>query len=127
MSVYLGYYRTVPEFRLDDRFRRLVVDLPDKIPAGCLLVGSFAPAGGAAGIGASRPAVMIIETDHEEDLEFISRYYADYLVFDWVSVRPIGTSRQERESWAATVAEAAEDQAAGAVSAEIYGPATVSL
>jgi hypothetical protein len=114
MAVYLGYYRPVPDFVANDAFRRKVVELPEKLPAGCLLIGSYVPTGGAAAVTPSRPAVMLVETDHPADLDFISQYYAGALQFDWVPVTPVGTTRPEREAWAAAVTAAAEEAEAEA-------------
>jgi hypothetical protein len=114
MTVYLGYYRTVPWFAEeaqarardeagpDARFRRLVLELPEKLPAGCLLLGSYAPLGGGGAVLADPgpPSVLIVETEDARDLGFITQYYAGYLLFHWVPAIRVGATRDEREAWA---------------------------
>ncbi len=112
MALYLGYYRPVPAYlqevwtraRSGDRtpdaaFGRLVTALPQQLPAGCRLLGSYAAIGGE-GLGTpSPPSVMLVESDSTEALAFISQYYTGYLQFQWVPARAVGASSTEREAF----------------------------
>ena len=120
MAVYLGYYRVVPGFMQenqerirregptgpDPKFVQMVRELPDKLPAGCRILGSYAPLGGASGDVSEPgpPSVMIVETDEPRDLASITQYYSGYLAFQWAPATAVGATRQEREAWAATAA-----------------------
>src|SRR4051794_35420934 len=97
MAVYLGYYRVVRQFQeqtqaqardagveMDAKFRQMILALPDRLPAGCTIVGSYTPIGGGAVLHEpGPPAVMIVETESTRDLVFISQYYTGYLQFEW--------------------------------------------
>ncbi|MBK7723714.1 MAG: hypothetical protein IPI33_00215 [Dehalococcoidia bacterium] len=109
MSIYLGYYRPTATYReanetrarqgdttLDPKFAQIVVDLPLKLPAGCSILGSFAPAGGSPD---NPPNVMIIETSDTAHLGFISNYYAGYLQFQWFPATSVGANKNQREEW----------------------------
>ena len=114
MAVYLGYYRPTPTFAAetqargreragpDPTFRKMVQELPEKLPAGCRLLGSYAPLGGGGAVLSEPgpPAVMILETDSVSDLGFITQYYEGYLLFHWLPAVRIGASRDERLAWA---------------------------
>ena len=118
MATYLAYYRVAPSFNeenqarargggsgIDPKFRQMVVDLPNRLPSSCRILGSYAPVGGGAVLSEpGAPAVMIIETSDPRDLTFISQYYTGYLIFQWTPATSVGGNRQERESWAATTA-----------------------
>ncbi len=119
MAIYLGYYRPTPTFieenqararregpGPDPTFRQKVQELPDKLPAGCRILGSYAPVGGGGPVLAEPglPAVQIVETDDPTHLGFISQYYAGYLMFQWTPATSVGGTRQERDRWAETIA-----------------------
>ena len=106
MTIYAGYYEPVPEAHLDDSFRRKVVELPQRLPAGCLLVGSYVPAPGEGWVGRRPPPFLLVETDHPDGLEYIRQYYAGYLRFEWAPLSSIGATHAEREAWAASLAPA---------------------
>jgi hypothetical protein len=122
MAVYLGYYRTTSSFTeenqararsqgpiIDSKFRQMVVDLPDKLPAGCRIIGSYAPMGGGGAVlgDPGLPSVQIVDTGNPADLNFISQYYSGYLMFQWTPAISVGSNRQEREAaLAATAAPA---------------------
>ena len=114
MSTYLGYFKPTESYRVqreaaarngesswEPKFVQLVVDLPMKLPAGCQMVGTFSPLGGAR---TDPPAVAIVETDNAADLSFISNHYTGYLEFQWVPCTALGTSKNQREEWRQTVA-----------------------
>lgn len=124
MAVYLGYYRAVPGFvqETQDQVRRgtggpdpaflqLVRALPERLPAGCRILGSYTPLGGGGGVvfEPGPPSVMIVETDQPQHLATISQHYHGYLAFLWVPATVVGASRQERDRWAAQASDLIED------------------
>ena len=126
MAVYLGYYRAVPGFVQatqeqlrgggggpDPAFLQRVRELPERLPAGCRILGSYTPLGGAGGpvFEPGPPSVMIVESDDPVHLGFISQHYGGYLAFLWVPATVVGASRQERDRWAAEVSVPVEDAA----------------
>lgn len=128
MALYLGYYRAVPHFLQetqerargqspapDPKFQRLVIDLLEKLPAGCKIIGSYVPMAGAVLADHGPPSIMLVETDNLADLSFISQYYTGYLLFHWVPGTRVGVTRQEREAWAAAQARERESWAAAAL------------
>jgi hypothetical protein len=80
---------------MDPQFAQLVTDLPNQLPEGCSVVSSYGTN------SANRPNVMIVETDNQSDLTFITNYYRGYLMFDWVPANNVGGSQAEREAWRA--------------------------
>lgn len=116
MATYIGYLRFAPSFaeqnrarRLagdaapDRKFRQMVTDLPDKLPAGSRIIGAYTPLGGAAVANEpGLPGVMIVESGDSAHLTFITEYYTGYLIFQWAPCTSVGANRQEREAWAAT-------------------------
>ena len=121
MAIYLGYYRPAPSFMEetqarargegagagpDPAFRRLVQELPERLPAGCRILGSYAPVGGGGPVLAEPglPAVQILESDDPTHLGVISQYYAGYLMFQWTPATSVGGTRQVRDRWAETIA-----------------------
>jgi hypothetical protein len=124
MAVYLGSYRAVPGFVQETQdqlrrgaggpnpaFLRLVRELPERLPAGCRILGSYTPLGGAGGavFEPGPPAVMIVESDDPAHLGVISQHYSGYLAFLWVPATVVGASRQERDRWAAEASGPIED------------------
>ena len=124
MAVYLGYYRAVLGFvqETQDRQRRggggpdpafldLVRELPERLPAGCRILGSYTPLGGGGGavFEPGPPSVMIVESDDPAHLGVISQHYTGYLTFLWVPATVVGASRPERERWAAQMSVPGED------------------
>jgi hypothetical protein len=113
MAVYLGYYRVARSYQdqmqerareqrpgLDEKFRELILGLPEKVPAGCRIDGSYPPMGAGAVLrDPGPPSVMIVETESTSDLAFISRYYTGYLAFEWTPANHVGGTREERETW----------------------------
>jgi hypothetical protein len=120
MAIYLGYYRATPQFIEENQARlrreggnagppacrRMVQELPDKLPAGCRIVGSYAPVGGGGAVlgPVGLPSVQIVETSDPTHLDFISQYYNGYLIFQWTPATSVGGNRQERAAWAAATA-----------------------
>jgi hypothetical protein len=111
MSVYVGFYRPDPEFMretaararagdqaTDPKLARLVVELPEKLPAGCKIVGAYNTFAGSALSDPGPPGVVIVDTGNGDDLLFISQYYTGYLQFLWHPARSVGATRQEREA-----------------------------
>ena len=111
MSVFLGFYRPDPEYLReagvrrragdsdpDPRLTRLVVELTDKLPASCTVLGAYNTMAGNVLSEPGPPGVIVVETNNGEDLFFISQYYAGYLQFVWHPARSLGTTRQEREA-----------------------------
>lgn len=111
MSAYIGYYRPVPAFleenqararsegaSPDPRMQQRVRELPDKLPAGCTILGAYSPMAGAVFSDAPPPGVIVIETSNTADLMLINQHYAGFLVFQWVPATVIGTTRAEREA-----------------------------
>ena len=120
MPVYLGFYRPDPEFQRefgarvrageqsgDTRIQRLVVELPDKLPASCRIIGAYNTMAGNVLSDPGPPGVLIVDTSNGDDLLFISQYYSGYLQFQWHPARAIGANRQEREAAMAQTAAAA--------------------
>ena len=116
MAVYIGYYRPNPQAmeeagqraRGGDRgpapqLVQLVRELPDKLPAGCKLLGSYAPMAGPVFSEQPPPGITVVETDNVADLQFISQHYAGYLVYHWVPATRVGVTAQEREAWASAI------------------------
>mgnify|MGYP006919314256 FL=1 len=108
MTSYVGFYdinqdwaasnaqqARAGEGGMDPRFAQLVTDLPNQLPEGCSVVSSYGTS------SANRPNVMIVETDNQSDLTFITNYYGGYLTFDWVPATNVGQSQAEREAWRA--------------------------
>ena len=75
MSVFLGYYRITNDWGTEfgarardgdggppTAFLQMVQELPEQLPDSCTIVGSYAPIGGGATVGAAQPSVMIVET-----------------------------------------------------------------
>ena len=85
----------------DPAFLRLVRELPERLPAGCRILGSYASLGGAGGtvFEPGFPAVMIVESDDPAHLGIISQHSGGYLAFHWVPATVVGARRQERERW----------------------------
>ena len=111
MTTYIGYYRPVPQYLQesgararagdpspDPTMRRLVTELPEKLPAGCSIVGSYVPGAGPVLHEPGPPSVMIVECDGIEPLQFISRYYTGFLQFHWVPAMSLGATQREREA-----------------------------
>ena len=128
MAVYLGYYRAAPEALQENRARareqgaapdprlqRLVVELLDKLPAGCTVLGSYTPMAGAVFGESAPPSVMIVDAEHPAALSFISQYYAGFLLFHWVPATRVGATHQEREAWAAAQAQVRQSWANAAL------------
>ena len=124
MAVYLGYYRAVPGFVQQTQEQRragaggpagafldLVRELPERLPAGCRILGSYTPLGGGGGavFEPGPPSVMIVETDDPQHLAAISQHYGGYLAFLWVPATVVGARRPERERWAARASGPVED------------------
>ena len=116
MAVYIGYYRPNPQSLAEGGQRarsgqpgpdptlvQLVRALPDKLPAGCRLLGSFAPMAGPVFADQPPPGVTIVETDNVADLQFISQHYAGYLIYHWIPAVRVGVSALEREAWASAI------------------------
>jgi hypothetical protein len=107
MATYLGFYTPNPDWSREvaEKYRRgelqqgqvpepmatKVRELPQKLPAGCKLVGSWAPIGQSADVPEARrlPGVQIIETDDPSHLAFINQYYAGYLAFFFHPYNPV--------------------------------------
>lgn len=118
MTVYLGYYRPVPDFDqetqdrarrgesgFDPSFLRMVQELSEKLPAGCRILGSYVPMGGGAVLSEpGAPAVMLVESETADDLAVITRHYSGYLTFLWTPATVIGATRSERDAWAEAAA-----------------------
>jgi len=49
------------------------------------------------------PGVTIVETDSVADLQFITQYYAGYLMYHWVPATRVGATAQERAAWASAI------------------------
>ena len=112
MAAYIGYYRPVPGFleenqtrarsegaTPDPRMQQRVRELPDKLPAGCTILGAYTPmVSGAVLSDTTPPGVIIVDTNNTTDLTFINQYYAGFLVFQWAPATVIGTTRAEREA-----------------------------
>lgn len=109
MTLYLGYYRSTLSFqaaeearyrtgdtKIDPKLMQLAVDLPLRLPAGCSIIGSFGPAGGAS---ETRPSVMVVETNDIAHLNFITSYYGGFLQFQWVPAISVGADKNQREQW----------------------------
>ncbi len=113
MNTDLGYYRINPNWAASTSdqarkgisspptdFLKKVRELPEKLPPGCTIVGSYAPrAVGAVLIDPGPPSVMIVETSDDAHLSFINSYYSGWLEFLWVPAAKIGATRAEREQW----------------------------
>ena len=95
----------------DPAFLRLVRELPERLPAGCRILSSYTPLGGAGGtvFEPGPPAVMIVESDDPAHLGIISQHSGGYLAFLWVPATVVGASRQERERWAAQASVPSEN------------------
>lgn len=113
MSVYMGYYRPAQgfleanqskardqgEFAVEPKMQQKVRDLPEKLPAGCKILGAFAPIQSGAVIAETAlPGIIVIETQNSADLTFINQHYAGYLIFQWTPANVVGTTRAEREA-----------------------------
>ena len=109
MSTFIGYFHPTESHRQaaearamkgesgwDPKFIQMVVDLPLKLPAGCQMVGTYGPVGGAT---ATQPSVCIVEAADAEQLQFISNHYAGWLEFSWAPTIPLGASKNQREEW----------------------------
>ena len=120
MSVYLGFYRPDPEWQkefgrrarageepVDPKLRQLVVELPEKLPGSCTIIGAYNTMAGNVLSDPGPPGVLIVDTTNGDDLLFISQYYSGYLQFQWHPARAIGANRQEREAAMAQTATAA--------------------
>ena len=116
MAVYIGYYRANPQSTEeagqrarsgqpgpDPKLVQRVRELPDKLPASCTLLGSYAPMAGAVFADQPPPGVTIVETDSVADLQFITQYYAGYLMYHWVPATRVGATAQERAAWASAI------------------------
>lgn len=111
MTTFIGYYRPDAGFLaeagersrsggpagFDPKFLELVAALPDQLPSGCTIVGSYAPRGNDA----TNPSVMIVETDDDAHLAFIGNYYQGWLQFQWVPAASVGGSRAARDEFVA--------------------------
>ena len=108
MASYVGFYDISDHWQaeagaqaragnggLDPRFAGLVTDLPNQLPEGCSVVASYGTT------SANRPNIMIVETDNQADLQFITNYYQGYLAFDWVPATNVGSNQAQREDWRA--------------------------
>lgn len=108
MATYIGFYdinsdwaasnsqqARAGEGGMDPKFASLVTDLPNKLPSSCSVLASYGTT------SANRPNVMIVETDNQADLNFISQYYGGWLAFDWVPAAKVGQTQAEREEWRA--------------------------
>ena len=118
MSTYIGYYRATDGFAeenmerarregsgLDDKFARMVVELPGKLPNGLSIIGSYSPMANGPVLGSQLPAVMIVDAETTSDLTFITNYYSGYLQFQWQPATVVGASRAQREAWQAKAAQ----------------------
>lgn len=112
VATYIGYYRATNSYieetlararstgsGQDPAFMQKVVDLPLKLPAGCSIMGSFAPMGQSPD---APPAVMIVETNDTSHLQFISTYYQGFLAFNWHPAVSVGANKDQREQWRQT-------------------------
>lgn len=111
MATFIGYYRpdagwlaeTNAQARsegpvgFDPKFLERVAALPEQLPEGCTILGSYAP----RGVAESTPSVMIVETEDDAHLAFISNYYQGWLQFTWVPGVSVGGSRATREDFVA--------------------------
>jgi hypothetical protein len=111
MSVYVGFYRIDPDYArevsarsragepaADPRLARLVVELIDRLPAGCKLLGAYNTMAGNVLNDPGPPGILIVDTSNGDDLLFISQYYSGYLQFQWHPARSVGATREEREA-----------------------------
>ena len=107
MATYIGFYTPNPEWsrevaemlrrgelqpgQMPEPMATKVRELPHKLPAGCKLVGSWAPIGQSAGVPESRrlPGVQIVETDDPSQLTAIVQHYAGYLDFFFHPYNPV--------------------------------------
>ncbi len=109
MSTFIGYFRPTETYRQaseararagesvwDPKFLQLVVDLPVKLPAGCQMIGTYSPVGGATD---TQPSVCLVEATDTDQLQFISNYYIGWLEFNWAPTIPLGASKNQREEW----------------------------
>jgi hypothetical protein len=109
VSTYIGYFQPTETHRAasearamagetpwDPKFIQLVVDLPLKLPAGCQMLGTYTPAGGAT---AGQPAVCLVEAADPTQLQVITNHYAGWLAFSWAPTTGLGTTKNEREEW----------------------------
>lgn len=105
MTTYLGYYRPTADWLeqanaaaragepvLPPEFLQKVAELPDKMPASCTILGSWGPRGSSAEL----PSVMVVETDNDADLTFITQYYQGWLGFQWTPAISIGATKAQR-------------------------------
>lgn len=109
MATYIGYYHTHPDFArqqgekarggesaADPAFQQKVIELRDNLPGSLKLIGSFGSMSSQTPeANRERPNLWICETDDTADLQFISNYYAGYLVFEWVPGFVIGATASE--------------------------------
>ena len=49
-------------------FLERVAALPDQLPGGCTIVGSYAP----RGLNSATPSIMVVETDKDDDSDWTS-------------------------------------------------------
>jgi hypothetical protein len=111
MAAYIGYYRPVPGFleenqtkarsegaSPDPRMQQRVRELPEKLPAGCTILGAYAPMAGPVFSDTAPPGVLVVDTNNTADLTFINQHYAGFLVFQWLPATVIGATRAEREA-----------------------------
>ncbi len=110
MATYLGYYRPTADWleqanaaaRAGDssfppEFLQKVAELPGKLPASCTIQGSWAPRGSSGDL----PSVMVVETNDDADLTFITQYYQGWLGFQWTPATNIGGTEAQRREWQA--------------------------
>lgn len=120
MSTFIGYYRATESFvaenlerarregpGADEKFTRMVVELPGKLPNGLSIIGSYSPMASGPVVGSQLPSIMIVDAETPGDLSFITNYYAGYLYFQWQPATVVGASRAQREAWQAQAAQPA--------------------
>src|SRR5215218_3090808 len=99
MATYIGFYTPNPDWvrEVSDKQRRgelqpgqpaeplatKVREFPQKLPAGCKLIGSYGPVGQSPDVPEARrlPGILIVETDDPAHLAAIAQHYAGYLGF----------------------------------------------
>lgn len=109
MSTFIGYFhpsdslRQITEARAregqspyDPKFMQLVVDLPLKLPAGCQMLGTYNPIGGAT---PTQPSICLVDAADPAQLQVISNHYIGYLEFSWAPAATLGATKNDRETW----------------------------
>jgi len=111
MTTYIGYYRPDANWLaetgarsrsegptgFDPAFLQRVAALPEQLPNGCAIVGSYAP----RSVAEATPSIMIVETDDDAHLAFITNYYQGWLQFSWAPAVSVGGSRATRDEFVA--------------------------